>query len=66
MTGRALALARLGKQPEALALFDQALELNPRDAAVLAGRAECRELAGSATEAAADYRHAVEILLGVR
>jgi tetratricopeptide (TPR) repeat protein len=66
VTARALALARLGRQPEALALFEQALELQPRDAAIFAGRAECRELAGSAAAAAADYRHAVELLLGAR
>ncbi|HEY5998692.1 MAG TPA: tetratricopeptide repeat protein [bacterium] len=66
VTGHALALARRGRPQEALGLFDQALELNPRDAAVYAGRAECRELSGDAAAATADYRRAVEILLGAR
>jgi tetratricopeptide (TPR) repeat protein len=66
VAGRAQALARQGRQAEALALFDAALELNPRDAAILAGRASCRELAGDPVAAAADYRQAVEILIGAR
>lgn len=65
VTGRAQALARQGRPAEALALFDAALELNPRDAAIFAGRASCREVAGD-RGAAADYRRAVEILIGVR
>jgi tetratricopeptide (TPR) repeat protein len=64
VTGLALVLARSGRAGEALGLFDQALELNPRDAAIYAGRAECRELSGEAAAATADYRRAVEILLG--
>lgn len=66
VAGRARALARQGRPAEALALFDTALELNPRDAAIYAGRASCRELLGDAGAATADYRHAVEILLGAR
>ena len=64
--GHALVLARRGRAGEALGLFEQALELNPRDAAIYAGRAECRELSGQAAAAAADYRRAVELLLGAR
>ena len=66
VTGHALVLARSGRGSEALGLFDQALELNPRDAAIYAGRAECREVSGDAAAATADYRRAVEILLGAR
>jgi tetratricopeptide (TPR) repeat protein len=66
VTGHALVLARSGRPGEALGLFEQALELNPRDAAIYAGRAECRELSGEAAAATADYRRAVEILLGAR
>jgi Flp pilus assembly protein TadD/peroxiredoxin len=66
VAGRAQALARQGRQAEALALFDAALDLNPRDATILAGRASCHELAGDPGAAAADYRRAVEILIGIR
>jgi tetratricopeptide (TPR) repeat protein len=66
VAGRAQALARQGRHAEALALFDTAVELNPRDAEILAGRASCRELAGDPGAAAADYRRAVEILIGAR
>jgi superkiller protein 3 len=66
VAGRAQALARLGRSAEALALFDAALELNPRDAAIFAGRAACREVTGDAGAAAADYRRAVEILIGAK
>ena len=59
-------LARQGRPAEALALFAAALELNPRDAAILAGRAECREANGNLAEATTDYRQALEILLGAR
>jgi Flp pilus assembly protein TadD/peroxiredoxin len=66
VTGHALVLARSGRHGEAIGLFEQALELNPRDAAIYAGRAECRELSGETAAASADYRRAVEILLGAR
>jgi tetratricopeptide (TPR) repeat protein len=64
LTNRGVALARLGRSAEALALFAAAQALNPRDAGTWAGQAETRELAGELREAAADYRQAVEILLG--
>ncbi|HWR97335.1 MAG TPA: tetratricopeptide repeat protein [Candidatus Methanoperedens sp.] len=66
VAGHALVLARRGRPAEALGLFAQALDLSPRDAAIYAGRAECQELSGEAAAAAADYRRAVEILLGAR
>jgi tetratricopeptide (TPR) repeat protein len=66
IAGHALALARLGKEPAALELFEAALALNPREPAIYAGRAECREIGGNLAAAAADYRQAAEILLGVR
>ncbi len=66
VTGRARVLARQGRSAEALALFAAAIELNPRDAAVLAGRAECREAEGNLAEATKDYRSALEVLLKVR
>jgi predicted TPR repeat methyltransferase len=49
-----------------MTLYATALELNPRDAATLAGRAECREADGNIAEATSDYRRALEILLGAR
>lgn len=51
---------------EAMTLFAAALELNPRDPAILAGRAECQEADGNLAEATSDYRRALEILLGAR
>jgi tetratricopeptide (TPR) repeat protein len=66
VAGRATALARLGQPADAIGLFDAALELNPRDPAIYAGRASCREVAGDLGAAAADYRRAVEILIGRR
>lgn len=66
VAGRARTLARQGRPAEALTLFAAALELNPRDAAIYAGRAACRELTGDVGAAAADYRLAVEIMIGAR
>lgn len=64
LTSRGLVMARQGRSAEALALFAAAQALNPRDAGTWAGQAESRELEGNLREAAADYRKAVEILLG--
>jgi len=66
ITGRAQVLVRQGQPAAALALFDAALELNPRDASIYAGRGACRELTGEQGAAVADYRRAVEILIGAR
>ena len=64
LTNRGLVMARQGRSAEALALFAAAQALNPRDAGTWAGQAESRELGGDLRGAAADYRQAVEILLG--
>ena len=66
VAGHARVLARQGRSGDALTLFAAALELNPRDADILMGRAECREAEGNLAEATTDYRRALESLLGVR
>lgn len=66
IAGLALVHARQGQATKALALFAAALELNPRDAAMYAGRGACQEISGDVQAAVADYRQAVEILIGAR
>lgn len=64
LPNRAFLLARRGKTADALSLFDETLALNPCDPGILAGRAASWEVAGNLQDAAADYRRAVEILIG--
>jgi Flp pilus assembly protein TadD/peroxiredoxin len=66
LAGRARVFSRQGRSADALTLFAAALELSPRDPAILMARAECREADGKLVEATADYRNALEILLGAR
>ena len=61
----ALVKARQGKGEESLKQFEEALELNPLDPGTYYRRGESLEVQGNLDGAAADYRRAIELLMGL-
>ncbi len=61
----ALVKAHQGKMEESTKHFQEALELNPLDPGTYYRRGESLEVQGNLDGAAADYRRAIEILMGL-
>jgi tetratricopeptide (TPR) repeat protein len=57
-------LARTGNMAEALRMFDAAMAINPMDSNIHIHKGRMYDESGMTKEAAAEYRQALEILLG--